>query len=230
VRLSQDPTDNCSGCHLPKRNIKLIAHSSLTNHRIIARLGQPYPETAFSQTTSALPDLIHVNAIPGKEGIEIHPLTLLRVYGTLLVSELTYRARYLAILDLLAKTTPNDPLVLSALARKFKLEGTVQGTTQAMQCLSRAIELGSTSTTDYKDLADLLATAGQVAEAIELLNRGIAMNPYSSVLYKSLVLRYISIKKYPEALKTMREELRLFPEDSFMRNLIKQAEKAGPTP
>jgi len=58
----------------------------------------------------------------------------------------------------------------------------------------------------------------------------IAMDPFSSVLYKSLVLRYISIKKYPEALEIMRQELRLFPEDSFMRNLIKQGEKAKPVP
>jgi hypothetical protein len=229
-RLSLNPPDDCGGCHMPKREVKLIAHSSLTNHRIITRQGQPYPEAAFRQTTPALPDLVHVNAVPGKDDADIPPLTLLQVYGTLIDSNPTYRQRYLTLLDQLAKTEPNHILVLSALARKALLEGTSQGSSQALQHLSRAVDLGSTSTSDYKDLAELLARAGRLSEAIEVLKRGIALDPYSSVLYKSLALRYISVKKYPEALETMKQELQLFPEDSFMRNLIRQAERTAPAP
>jgi hypothetical protein len=228
-RLSLNPPNDCSGCHLPKRDVKRIAHSLLTNHRIITRAGEHYPEVAFHQTTSALPDLIHVNAIPGKAAADISPLTLLQVYGTLMDAQPGFRKRYLSLLDQLSKTQPNHLLVLSALARKASLQGTRQGQAQAQQYLQQAIELGSTATSDYQDLAELLARDGRLSEAVQVLKQGIDLNPYSSGLYKSLALRYIAMKKYPDALETMKRQLELFPEDSFMRKLIKQAERAGPT-
>ncbi|PYV91498.1 MAG: hypothetical protein DMG05_07170 [Acidobacteria bacterium] len=228
-RLSLTPPNDCSGCHLPKRDVKRIAHSLLTNHRIITRAGEPYPEAAFHQTTSALPDLIHVNAIPGKAAADISPLTLLQVYGTLMDVQPVFRERYLSVLDRVSKTQSDNLLVLSALARKASLEGTPQGQAQAQQYLRRAIELGSTAISDYQDLAELLARDSRLSEAVEILKQGISFNPHSSPLYKSLALRYITMKKYPDALETMKRELELFPEDSFMRKLVKQAEGTGPT-
>ena len=115
------------------------------------------------------------------------------------------------------------------MARKALLEGTSQGQAQAQRYLQKAIELGSTAVSDYQDLAELLARDGRLSEAVEVLKQGISLNPHSSPLYKSLALRYIAMKKYPDALQTMKRELELFPEDSFMRKLIKQAERAGPT-
>ena len=228
-RLSLNPPNDCSGCHLPKRDVKGIAHSSLTNHRIITRAGEPYPEVAFQQTTSSLPDLIHVNVIPGKQAAGISPLTLLQVYGTLMDAQPGFRERYLSILDQLSKTQPDNLLVLSALARKALLEGTSQGQAQAQRYLQKAIELGSTAVSDYQDLAELLARDNRLSEAVEVLKQGISLNPHSSPLYKSLALRYIAMKKYPEALGTMKRELELFPEDSFMRKLIKQSEGTRPS-
>ena len=61
-----------------------------------------------------------------------------------------------------------------------------------------------------------------------MLERGIALAPHTPVLYKALALHYIKLGKHSEALATMKRELELFPEDSFMRNLVRQAEEAGP--
>jgi tetratricopeptide (TPR) repeat protein len=156
-------------------------------------------------------------------------LTLLQAYGELLTSHPKYKDRYLAILDQLAKTEPNNPLVLSALARRAKLEGTSEGNSRALQHLTRAIELGSVTPSDFQDLAELLSNGGRVAEAIEFLKKGILVSPYTAALYKSLALHYIKLKRYPEALQTMKQELQLFPEDSFMRKLIKQVEGTDPS-
>lgn len=41
IRGHKDPPDDCSGCHMPKRDITVISHSSLTNHRIIATAEEP---------------------------------------------------------------------------------------------------------------------------------------------------------------------------------------------
>jgi len=65
ARQQSSPPDNCIGCHMPKREVGFLAHSSLTNHRITAQANEPFPEFAFSQTTAALPDLVHLNPAPG---------------------------------------------------------------------------------------------------------------------------------------------------------------------
>jgi hypothetical protein len=58
ARARRTPPDDCTGCHMPKQNLTLISHSVLTNHRIVAREDEPYPEAAFRETTPALPDLV----------------------------------------------------------------------------------------------------------------------------------------------------------------------------
>jgi hypothetical protein len=221
-RLKEDPPNNCIGCHLPQRAIREIAHSALSNHRIIARPGQPLPDAAFQQSTGSLPDLAHVNAPP--QTVALSPMTLFQAYGELLGARPGYEKRYLSLLDRVAAMNPDDSLVLSALARKAKLEGTPEGRTKALAFLSKAIERGSTTASDYLDYAELLADQGKMDEAIKILQKGIEIAPYTGTLYKSLALRYITIKDYPAALATMKKHLELFPEDSLMRKLVRQVE------
>ena len=224
VRLGKTPPNDCAGCHMPKEKLDVIAHSALTNHRIIVREGEPYPEIAFQQTTPALPDLVHVNAIPGQERLPVSRVTLLKAYGDLMVAHPVYRDRYRAVLDELAPGEPNDHFVLAALAREEAKKGTSEAISAAIRNLSRALDLGSTSPADFEGLADLLSGAGRIPEAIAVLKRGIEVQPYSSRLYKTLAVCEISLHQYPEALDAMKKELELFPEDSFMRMLVKKSE------
>src|SRR2546429_2654476 len=60
------------GCHMPKRNVNVISHSVLTNHRIIADPNEPFPDVAYHMVTPELPDLVHLNASPGKMRSEEH--------------------------------------------------------------------------------------------------------------------------------------------------------------
>jgi len=83
IRQRKNPPDDCSGCHMPKRDVKEISHSMLTNHRIIRESGEPYPASAFHMTTPALPDLVHLSAIPGRKGVPLPSITLLQAYGQL---------------------------------------------------------------------------------------------------------------------------------------------------
>lgn len=225
-RLAQSPANHCSGCHMPRRDIGTIAHSALTNHRIPARASQLGPEPAFP-ASSSIPDVVHLNAPPEKEPVAVPLLMQLQVYGELLPQFPAYRERYLSVLDELAIAQPSHPLVLSALARREKLKSTAEGNAQALEYLSRAVANGSTSVVDYQDLAQLLAQAGRNPEAIPILEKAIALSPFTPVLYKALSLQLIQQKDYDRALHTMKRHLDLFPEDSFMRNLIRQAEAAA---
>jgi hypothetical protein len=211
--------DDCAGCHMPKRDVQMIAHSALTNHRIIARPSEQLPEAAFTETTPELPDLVYVNRPLDATLASLPPVMLLQAYGELMEEDPAYQARYLAILDQLNKTAPAQPLVEAALGRMM-LRGDPASNSVALDHLARAIELGFTGYTVYEDLAEALVRAGRIEEAINRLQRGIEIAPYTSILYKSLALRYITAKRYDEAKKTMEHYTQLFPEDDFMRGLL----------
>src|SRR5947209_15630053 len=89
-RARQDPADNCIACHMPKRDVKVISHSVLTNHRIVAHPQEPFPEEAFNMTTPQLPDLAQLSAT-GSGPKAADKLTLLRAYGQVMLSLPEYR-------------------------------------------------------------------------------------------------------------------------------------------
>lgn len=227
VRERKAPPDDCAGCHMVKQRLALISHSALTNHRIVASENEPYPEEAFQQTSPGLPDLVHVNVVPG-ENEAPSPLVLLQAYGELMGSHPQYREHYMGLLDQFARSNPDNPLVLSGLAWRSIGKGTPEGREQAIRYLSRAVELGHPSAADYESLADLLGRSGRTREAIATLESAIRLYRYNSRLYKALALLHISTHEYSDALKVMKEELVLFPQDDFMRGLLKKAEAVQP--
>jgi hypothetical protein len=229
ARLAESPPDDCVGCHMPKQSLARISHSALTDHRIIARAGEPYPEMTFHTTAPESPDLVHLNAIPSaKDAVPL--LTLLQAYGSLVDSHPEYRGPYLSVLAQLAATQPEHPLVLSGSAWKSLRDGTAGGQTAAIAYLTKAIERGSVVAADFETLVDLLTRAGRTSEALAMAQRGVDLNPYDQRLYKSLALLHITAHQYSDALAAMEKELELFPEDDFMRGLVKQARAPRPGP
>src|SRR5260370_1661151 len=204
---------------MPKRQVEKIAHAALTNHRMVARPGEPLPEAAFRQTTADLPDLVYVNRPPASNRASLPPVMLLEAYGELMEKEPAYQARYLDVLEELGKSASDLPLVEAALGRKM-LRSAAELNPDAIRHLTKAIEMGFSVPTVYEDLADSLSRAVRVEEAINALQRGIEANSYSPVLFKSLALRYINTKRYPEARKTLERYFELFPEDDFVRGLL----------
>ncbi len=224
-RRQMSPPDNCIGCHMPRQNLRRISHAALTNHRIVAYSGEPFPHAAFHETTAALPDLVHLDAIPSANA-EPAPIVLFRAYAELSEEHPQYQARYEELLEALARSRPRDPEVLSALARRDLKQGTPAAEAAAKEELSAAIRAGSTLASDYELEAQLLDRSGDAAGAASVLKRGIALNPYSTRLLKRLTLEYIQLHDYHDALATMKEELAIYPEDSFMRRLVGEVERA----
>ena len=221
-RASRSPANDCAGCHMPKRDIDVIAHSALTNHRIPARPGQPFPDDAFAQTHPDLPELVHVNRPVGGGEESLPLLTRFRAFGELLAKRPDLTERYKALLAEAAEKHPNDPLVLASLGRKAKLEGTTGGYERAVKYLTLAIEAGSTTPSTFEDLADVLLAMDRVEESAEALKKGVDVSPFTPKLLKMLTLRYINLKRYAEATASMKRYVELFPEDDLMRGLLKQ--------
>jgi len=217
TREHSTPANNCIGCHMPKRDVQVISHSSVTSHRILAKADEGFPDTAFHQTTPALPDLIHLNPIPGRKDDVVPPLTLLQAYGELAANKPEYVAPYLKVLAQLEQIDPDKAMVQAALGRRDLKSGKLQ---EAADHLQRALQLGPPQATVYGDLAEATTKLGRPEEGLALLQKATALDPFNPVLQKTLVVRLITLKQYSNALVAMEHYLDIFPQDSYMRKML----------
>jgi hypothetical protein len=221
VRQQHQPPNDCVGCHMPKRDIGVILHSSATSHRIMARPDEPFPEAAFHETTSALPDLVHLSGIPGQSGVTPPRLTLLQAYGELMDKGPEYRDRYLTVLAELERTQPENALVQASLGRKALL---ADKASEAATHLQHALEIGPPQAGTYADLAEAQGKLGAQNEAIASLGKAVELDPFNAVFQKKLVLRFIETKQYARAQAALDRYVQTFPQDSFMRRMLNRAQ------
>ena len=224
VRQHQQPPDDCASCHMPKRDVQQISHSSITNHRILSRPDEPFPDAAFQQTTPASPDLIHLNPAPGPKNTTPSPLILLQAYGELAERNPEYAKRYLEELDQLQRTDPGNPLVQAAMGTRELQAGKYE---EAIAHLRSALETGPPKTFLFTELATALVKLDRSAEAEVVLRKAIALDPFNSELQRTLIVRLIELKEYASARTALENYVERFPEDSFMRQMLARAPGAG---
>ena len=222
VRQHKTPPDDCAGCHMPKRQVQTIAHTVLTNHRIVAQAEEPYPDAAFHMASPQTPDLVHLTAIPGKQDEPISSLLLLQAYEQLMTPNPEYRGRYFALAKQLESTNPTNVDVLEALAA-LALEQ--KDDARAIEYFSGAVKNGSTSPQSYEQLATLLVRAKRFSEALNVLESGIKLLPYDATLYRLLGISYLSLGKNEEARGLLRQAVQTFPQDRALRQLQKDSEE-----
>ncbi len=223
ARQATTPADNCIGCHMPQRDIQAISHTSATNHRIVVRPDEPFPDAAFTQTTAALPNLIHVNPAGerGSKAAAPPALMLLQAFGDLRISKPqfapSFTASWLKTLSELETSNPENAIVQAALGHR-DLED--HKWPQAIDHLQHSLRLDPMQTNVYVDLSEAQDQSGQPEDAIASAKRAVALDPFVAGLQKTLVFRLINGKHYEEAEAAMETYLKNFPEDNFMRKML----------
>ena len=223
IRQHKTPPDDCAGCHMPKRDVTLISHSVLTNHRIVAQAEEPFPEVAFHMTTAQLPDLVYLSANPAKENAP-SPLMLLQAYGQVMLAHSEYRARYWAVAEQLKASQPENVHVLEALADEALAKRNSKDATLAIRYLQNAIQHGSTASEDFEELANLLVSADRQSDAINILRRGMEAAPYDAELYRLSTKTFFALDKMQEACEVATQGKQKFPQDDVIRNLSQRCE------
>ena len=226
IRQRKTPPDDCAGCHMPKRDVQVIAHAVLTNHRIVAQAEEPYPDAAFHMTTPQMPDLVHLSAIPGKRDEPASSIILLEAYGQLMTPNPQYRERYFALAKKLEAADSNNPDVLEALAA---LSMEQKNDEAAMRYLDSAVKHGATSPQSHEQLSTLLVQQGRYQEAVDVLEHAIKQMPYDALLYRLLGSSYLSLHKNSEATALLQQAVQMFPQDAVLRKLLKDSEEMVPT-
>ena len=221
ARQKTSPGDNCIGCHMPQREETRTAHTSLTNHRILARQGEPWPEEAFEQTTPALPDLVHLNRVPGRAE-DLPTSSLLEAYREIAERRPEYAAAYAKTLSAMELTDPGLEAVQEGLGRRDLAAGALE---QATVHLRRAIALDPQRAMAYSYLSEALAQQNHLEEAIAASEKAVSLEPYKALFQKALIDRLIAAKQYAKATAAMEHYVALFPEDGFMRKMLEMAKQ-----
>jgi len=227
IRQHKAPPDDCAGCHMPKRDVTVISHSVLTNHRIIAEAEEPFPDAAFHMATSQLPDLVHLNANPARQDAP-SPLTLLQAYGQVMLSHPEYRERYWTLAKQLENTQGENVLVMEALADWALQRKDADGSSLAIRYLDGAIHQGATNPADFEQLAMLLTAANRQSDALKILQQGMQLIPYYAEFYRLSASVNFSANRKREACEVVAKGVEKFPQDSVIRDLSKKCAPAQP--
>ena len=134
--------------------------------------------------------------------------------------------RYFAVLHDLERTAPENPLVQAAIGNRELHAGRYQ---EAVEHLERALDTGRPRTVLYTDLADALIKLDRTSDAVTLLRRATDVDPFNAALRKTLIVQLIQVKDYANAKMEMEDYVKRFPEDSFMRQMLARAQRAGRT-
>lgn len=218
IRREGMPPNDCVGCHMLKQDLRL-PHSSITNHRIVVTRDEPTPEFLIRPVASGPPGLIHLDAIVGAENAPPSLITLLQAYRQVALSTKNpnYVEHYLTVLDRLAITQPDNPVVLSALAQRAALGGTPGGMDKAIQFLNQALASGSNDQGDHLLLGELLASRHRPSEAIVVLRGSLLLYPYYVPYCRLLADSYISIGDLGRAREVIKQGLQQSPESRILR-------------
>lgn len=226
-RMALTPANNCFGCHMPQAKAPPGTHADQTMHRIATSRGEPPPDEVLHWAIPGLQDLIHVNALPG-EARPIPPLTLLQAYEEMAAGDPErYQQTFLPVLQKTAKEEPDNPVVLSALATQAHARGNAEGLAEAIQYLTRVVELGAGAPDDYFKLGGLLAVSDRIPEAVSVLEKAVQLDPYNKEFYPLLTGCYFALHQDTKAHDTIQRWITLFPEDhAKATTVVKDAEAA----
>jgi predicted Zn-dependent protease len=212
---------------MPKRAVRTISHAALTNHRIVRTPDEAYPEVAYADNSDDSPGLIHVSRSPEPEHNRVAPVTLLQAYRSLLVKEPPLRPKYLALLNQLKLSQPENPIVLAAAGHEELEQGSAASGEQAAAFLSRAIKGGENSADISLDLANALERNRHFDEARLVLSDALAREPYTPALHKALISLGMNTGDYRGAERSIRVYLRLYPSDQVVGDLLREIEAVG---
>jgi len=217
LRQHKTPPDDCAGCHMPKRDLKVISHSVLTNHRIVAEAEEPFPDAAFHMTSPVLPDLVHLSTNSAQENVP--PLVLLQAYGQIMLAHTEYRPRYWGVAAQLQAAEPDNVYVLEALADRASQQHTADGAADAIRYLDVAVQNGATNPADFEQLGKLLIVSHRQGEALSILRQGAELFPFDSEIYRLNAQLDFSLNKHQEGCEIVHKAAQNFPQDDGIRDL-----------
>jgi hypothetical protein len=216
-RAKTEPVDNCVSCHMPRRGSDKIPHAMVSDHRIVRRRDEPFPEEAYRQTTSDLPDLVWLNRPTDGNLQPLAEEMRAEAYGLLMRDYTQFRVPFLrTIMDLLDnKKATLSPSLTEFVAREAaKGESDPPQNELAISLMRRAISQNVSGPSPYLDLAAWLKRDGKLAEAVDVLRNALSRFPFDRGMSRSLIDAYGQAGEAEQRTHAIESHLKLFPEDT----------------
>ena len=212
---------DCTSCHMPASKSTDIAHTQVTDHRILRR---PHPPARGSKDRSDSP----VSLVPFPDSIEAeHDVRDLALAWQALANngDATAEPHAEALLRSAASKFPNDPAVLSGLAYIEQRQGS---THRAEELYRRALALDPDLIDVADDLGVIEAEHGQVGEAIELWQRAFRRAPGRSGIGVNLVRSFCALGRFDEARSYALRVLEFNPDMGAAKKLLQSLDHSPP--
>jgi Tetratricopeptide repeat len=220
VRQATTPSDNCIGCHMPRRSIGVISHSSATNHRIVRTANEPFPDQTFNQTTPTMPDLVELNPAGERGAAAVAPPPLIRLQAYALLKaqgKEQFAQPWLATLAGLETSDPGNAIVQASLGHR-DLED--HKFADAISHLEQSLKLDPLQPFVYVDLSAAQDQSGSHEEAILSARKAVALEPFNPGIRKGLIYQLVQDKQYDQVEPEIEKYLEIFPEDDRMREML----------
>ncbi len=220
ARQATTPGDNCISCHMPLRSIRVISHSSATNHRIVRTPDEPFPEQAFSQATAAMPNLVELNPEGERGSAAVVPSALIRLQAYALLKaqgKSEYVQPWLNTLAELETSNPENAIVQAALGHR-DLDG--HRYADAISHLQHSLQLDPLQPLVYVELSSAQDQNGDHIQAIVSARQAVTLDPFNPGTRKTLIYQLIQNKQYDQVEAEMEKYMQIFPEDDSMRTML----------
>lgn len=195
---------NCISCHMPPALSSDVAHTEVTDHRILRRRT---PKNSQDVQTAALPDLV---PFPPSDEARKDSRDLALAWQSIVDSGMTMaQPKAEQLLRAALRDSPNDPSLLSALAYVAQARGDQE---QARSLYKKALQQDSTLVDASSNLGVLEALQGHTAEAIQLWQSAFERAPGRSEIGMNLARTFCGISQLEAARNTVLRVLRFNPD------------------
>lgn len=214
-------TPDCTSCHMPPSLSTDIAHTEVTDHRILRR-----PEVA-PQLLQPIPEVGKPRLVPFPASEKTDARDEALAWESVVESGMT-TAEPMAeqALRTALRTSPEDPAVLSALGYIAQR----QGATESAQALyQKALAIDPTLVDAATNLAVIDAKVGHLQEAVKLWQGAFERAPYRSGIGMNLAKTFCETKQYNAARDYVLRVLEFNPDLSSAKELLNRLNSSSPS-
>lgn len=204
--------EDCASCHMPASLSTDVAHTEVTDHRILRR---PASEPAAQVSTTALPELV---PFPHSEEAEQDARERALAWQSMVDAGMSMaQPQAEQLLRAALRQFPDDPALLSALAYSAQKRG---DDNQARALYNRALENDTASIDAATNLGVLEAKQGRSGVAIKLWQAAFERAPGKSEIGMNLSRVFCATEQFEAARSAVLRVLRFNPDLGPAKKLL----------
>ena len=208
ARRAKDPGDNCAACHMPRLASSNVAHTAITDHRIVRTPGKDRPEI---RRRGSIPEKYPLVPFFSEDADFSNPETK-RDLGIALVKLASKRPSAelgqlaLPLLDLGLQRWPDDVPALEAKAFALSRQGKNE---EALDAFLQILQGTPDREWGLFGAAQLSSQLGRYEAALTLWQRAVRLNPWNWEYHDGLANAYAQRQEWKEAVEQCQEALKL---------------------